>query len=205
MHYYKWDRPEGATRPPGLDAIEDLEGVQAWTGPDGNPDKVIEDSVMGRKFPVMVRDLSRSYGIDPKSDGTLFQAVGCPFRTYISALPQVDDVILQDSEQDFARIVQLPGNETYATVFAALVRGMDDDWRVRGLILDCDIAVDPIDRNLGLGSALVAAQLLTEGGLQVWEHDKHGYTTGGKACVSRGLLLAQRLSEPFREQMPGPV
>lgn len=198
-HHYQWKIEDRYGCPPGIEHIIGLEGEQAWCGPDGDPDRVVEDDIMGKQFNSQIRDLVASYGITPKNDGRLLQAVGCPFLTFINDLDEIDRPILVDAEMDCARIVRLPENDTYQSIFAAITLGGDDDWRINGLIMDCDISVSKIHQGLGIGSALVAAQLLDEGGLHVWDHDKHGFSTAGKACASRGLALAQSLGEPWIE------
>jgi hypothetical protein len=200
--HYQWKLADDYGRPQDLQTIMDLDREQAWCGPYGDPERVIEDDIMGKPFSSQIKDLVRSYGIETKTDGRLLQAVGCPFLRYINALEEIDNPILIDADTDLARIIRLPENETYQSIFAAIINGGDDDWRIRGLILDCDISVDKHHRNLGLGSGLVAAQIFDEGGLKVWDHDKHGFSTGGKACALRGLHLAQSIASPWLNATP---
>lgn len=203
QHYYSWGLGRKYDRPMGLDQIRDLEGEQAWTGPYGNADRIIEDDVMGKNHGDQIAELMAAFGIAKRQDGALEQAVGGPLVEFINRIEAVEHPILVDG-MDHAKIVRFPECETYTSVYAAIDPGGDDNWRIRGMILDCDISVSKHWRGLGIGSALVAAQLLEEGGLQVWEHDKHGFTTAGKACALRGLHLAQKLCEPWCEMAMEP-
>lgn len=76
--------------------------------------------------------------------------------------------------QDIRSILRLTETDDFGTIYEAFVRSSNEDWILRGVILDADLAVDRIYQNLGLGSGLVAAQLISDGHLNVWNHDSPG-------------------------------
>lgn len=171
-------------------------------GPGGRPDRVVIDPVMAKPFSELEADLMTRVGTPRVMDGSLPQAVTTPFHNWIQDLAaSADPLILLD---DCGRIVSLQDPEGEIQGFAALLGDGIDSWHLRGMILDCDMAVDPADRGHGIGRALVATQLLYGEGLPTWEHDKPGYSPAGAMTVLRGLELAQRLSRDIETAMQDP-
>jgi hypothetical protein len=197
LHYYKWKIGDGFDPSEGIKHLNLLDQEDALTGPLRGDRDVIENNLFGKDFNVGISELATAYGFPPKQNKGLLQNAQCDFLKFINRLDEIENPILADEETDHARIVRLPETDQFNTVYAAMTLGGDDQWRIRGLILDCDIMVSKTYRVLGFGSGLVAAQLLDEGGLQVWDHDKIGFSTGGKACVNRGFALAKRLGRPY--------
>lgn len=158
-------------------------------GPGGRPDRVVIDRVMAKPFAELEADLMTRVGTPRVMDGSLPQAVTTPFHGWIQDLAASSDpLILLD---DCGRIVSLQDAEGDIQGFAALLGDGIDNWHLRGMILDCDLSVDPVNQGHGIGRALVAAQLLYGEGLPTWEHDKPGYSPAGAATVFSGLALAQ--------------
>jgi len=179
--------------------ISTLSHETALAGPDGRPDRVVIDQVMAKPFAELEADLMTRVGTPRVMDGSLPQAVTTPFHDWIQDLAaSADPLILLD---DYGRIVSLQDPEGEIRGFAALLGDGVDNWHLRGMILDCDLSVDPISRGHGIGRALVAAQLLYGEGLPTWEHDKPGYSPAGAATVFAGLALAQDLVRDLEDTL----
>lgn len=168
-------------------------------GPGGRPDRVVIDPVMAKLFSELEADLMARVGTPRVTDGSLPQAVTTPFHDWIQDLAaSADPLILLD---DYGRIVSLQDPEGEIHGFAALLGDGIENWHLRGMILDSDLAVDPVNRGYGIGRALVAAQLLYGEGLPTWDHDKHGYSPAGAATVFAGLVLAQDFVRDFEDSL----
>lgn len=186
------------------EVVASLTPETVLAGPGGRPDRVVIDPVMAKLFSELEADLMARVGTPRVTDGSLPQAVTTPFHDWIQDLAaSADPLILLD---DYGRIVSLQDPEGEIHGFAALLGDGIENWYLRGMILDCDLAVDPVNRGYGIGRALVAAQLLYGEGLPTWEHDKPGYSPAGAITVFRGMELAQRLAREIEAEIrtPGP-
>lgn len=196
-HHYKWALGPGLDHSSLSGDIADIEAEHALCGPDSTPDAVVISHHMGKSFDALLAAYVSSVGIPDQSRPVALQVYGSPLREHLATI-SLDEALLIDAEHDHARVVRIPDNDVFANGYMMLVGcpDPDDPPALHGLLLDADLSVSKHHRNLGLGSALAAAQILDQGGLQVWEHDKHGFTDGGAACARRGLHLAQSLIPP---------
>jgi GNAT superfamily N-acetyltransferase len=203
MHHYSWGRPIDSDMSVEAKSVMDLEDEDVFCGPHGNPSDVVEDSPRDfDTFEYLLGKLAGAMGVPMREGGALPQAVTTQLRAKIEELALIEPILI-DAEHDYVRIIRLPDHdEAWVTGLAAIDGDELDGYRVRGLLIDNSLAVSPTHRNLGIGSALVAAQLLSEGELTAWGQVPHRFTTGGKAAARRGLKIASKICAAELETGP---
>ena len=170
--------------------IHGLDDETVLCGPEGNPQDVVVDQVMGKKFGAVLADLSEQIGVAISTSG-MPQHAGSRIRAWTRDRVEGGEVLMRlDNHGIIVPIVDGSGLEL------GLMAVMGDDmdgYSIRGLLFGSDLVVDPLYRNMGIGRCLVAASLLYRGGLPTWDHDKPSYSPAGETCVRSGLQLAQRM------------
>lgn len=198
QHHYKW-RPGTEGKPTDHLGFIDALDEGSILGPRG----LEETETASRRFTSLLADLAKAWDVPLHSDGALPQAVRTPLRGKVQELAGCKPILL-DREWSYARVIRLPdGLATERSGYAALHGDPSGCFRISGLLLDGTFAVSKTERNLGFGSALIAAQLLEEGWLSIWDREDPGATTGGIAAMRRGMRLAKEISAPFQDWDPG--
>jgi GNAT superfamily N-acetyltransferase len=191
---------------PGLDQpqhVQEISTEELLCGPGGDPARVQIWDGFAKPFETSLQELAESVGRTDWGTGPMIQQVTSPLRVWIAEhlTPQV--TLLETSGQDQVRIVPVPGPDGTEIGLAALMRTPNDDERIVGLLLRPDLVVDKLYRGFGIGRALIAAELLSNGGIPTWDHDKPGYSPAGAATVRAGVNLARTLA-PVPEETPSP-
>jgi GNAT superfamily N-acetyltransferase len=177
---------------------------KATCGPDGDPAKVRNQDDAGPSFRELLEGLAARVGVATRIEGALPQHVGSEIRTWISTTLTPCDPILQ-SDEGFHRIVKIDPDAAGAYGLAALSETASDDFRISGLLIGSDLAVDKFSRGLGFGRGLIAAHLLDTGDLPTWRSETVELGQGGAETIARGLELARRLALAAQpEEMPEP-
>ena len=178
---------------PGLKintACLSVDPTDILSGPGNDPDRVCIWHGFGKSLGTSIRTLAEITGQTNWPESFPLHQVGSPFRTWIAEVLSGQDVVLQTTGQDEMRIVCVPDGNGVEVGLAALMRTPNDDERMVGLLLRPDLSVHDTYQGLGIGRALVAAELIWTGGLPTWAHDKPGYSHAGEATVRAGFDLA---------------
>ena len=170
--------------------IHGLDDETVLCGPEGNPQDVVVDPAMGKKFGAVLADLSEQIGVALSTAG-LPQHVRSPIRSWTRNQVEGGEVLMR--LDDYGTIVPIVDGSGLELGLMAVMGDEMDGYSIRGLLLGSDLVMDRNYRGMGIGRCLVAASLLYRGGLPTWDHDKPGYTPEGEACVRSGLRLAMRV------------
>lgn len=184
-------------------AILDIPEDQALSGPHVSEDRVVIWEGFGKKFNELLDDLHHEMDIDTSDLKILRQAVTSPFRTWLNDAIIGQDAILESTGQDEMIILPLVDRRDqmeYGT--AAIMKTVNDDYMMVGLLAGPDLVVSQNYRNLGIGRAIIAARLLSSGDLPTWDHDKPSYSPGGAATVKAGLTLARKMADEVLVDRP---
>jgi hypothetical protein len=195
-----WKSGPGLGQPQQVPEISDEELL---CGPGGDPARVHIWAGFSKPFETSLQELAKNVGRTDWGTGSMIQQVTSPLRAWIAETLSSQPSILETTGQDEVRIVPVPGPDGFEIGLAALMRTPNDDERIVGLLLRPDLVVDTLCRGFGIGRALIAAELLSTGGIPTWEHDKPGYSPGGAATVRAGIALARTLA-PAPEEVPYP-
>jgi hypothetical protein len=195
-----WKSGPGLGQPQQVPEISDEELL---CGPGGDPARVHIWAGFSKPFETSLQELAKNIGRTDWGTGPMIQQVTSPLRAWIAETLSSQPSILETTGQDEVRIVPVPGPDGFEIGLAALMRTPNDDERIVGLLLRPDLVVDTLCRGFGIGRALIAAELLSTGGIPTWEHDKPGYSPGGAATVRAGIALARTLA-PAPEEVPYP-
>jgi len=173
----------------GWSGLVDLDDESVLCGPDGDPGRVVIDDLMAKDWKETLVNLRAEFSI-PDSPGVLPQAVSTPLRNWVEALAK-EGTILGRQDDGYGLIVELPDDAGIAHLNGDDMSG----YRIDGLLLGCDLCVDPSWRNFGIGSMIVAAALLHHEELPTWHHDKPSYSYAGAAAARAGLHIAQQIAQ----------
>lgn len=191
---------------PGLgqpQQVPQISGEELLCGPGGDPVRVHIWDGFVKPFEASLQELAESVGRTDRGAGPMIQQVTSPLRAWIAEQLTPQPSLLETTGQDEVRIVAIPGPDEFDLGLAALMRTANDDERIAGLLLRPDLVVDRTYQGLGIGRALIAAELLLTGGVPTWNHDKPGYSPAGAATVRAGIDLARTLA-PAPEEAPTP-
>lgn len=195
-----WKACVGLSQP---QKVPEIPAEELLCGPGGDPARVQVWDGFAKPFETSLQELAESVGRTDWGTGPMIQQVTSPLRSWIAEQLTPQPSLLETVGQDEVRIVAIPGPDGFDLGLAALMRTANDDERIVGLLLRPDLVVDRTYRGLGIGRALIAAELLLTGGVPTWDHDKPGYSPAGAATVRAGVGLARTLA-PAPEETPSP-
>jgi GNAT superfamily N-acetyltransferase len=199
MSEITWNVGEGMDYAP-YEALEELGATDPLSGPFCAPDDVVISSVFGKYVDQIMADAGREMKSAVLSNPLgLDHSAANPLHDYIEDRLSPQEAILISEDETF-RIVSLLDEELdYQVGLVALEKVGDGSERIRGILYGFDVSVCLLHQRQGIGSALVAAELLTEGELKVWQSDKPGYSPAGAKAVKKGFSLAVELAQPHFE------
>ena len=199
LNQFDWTLPDGVTQPE-VNCPEE----HALCGPEGDPSDVRFKTDAARSFDEVLEDLYRQFSSEPENRVSVRQNVGSLIRAFVTnRLANNPPVMIADG--GYHRIVSLENPKDGAPFFAAISETPNDDYRITGLLVGSEMAVDKTHQGLGIGTGLVAAALFETGTLPTWSSNDVDYTDAAASSVRRGLDLAQRLSsapDPNLDEMP---
>lgn len=199
MNQFSWEIPAGSSSKTCPDIPDDM----ALCGPGGEPGRVLVIASGGRPFESLLRELCHSLNIPEGKKGALPQHVGSPIRDWIDLHLATEDPILV-SDEGFHRIVAINPRDTGCYALAALTMTPSDNFRICGLFIGENLAVDPVMSGLGIGKGLIAARLIHKGDLPTWDREDAVVNHAGEATILGGLALARRLA-PAPDDTPSPA
>ena len=170
--------------------IEGLDDVTVLTGPGGREDRLVIDQCMGKCFDDVLKAYSEAMGVKHHEGGILPQAVGTDLAHFVTEKVSTRPLVAEIPDFE-GRIVEIESPEGESGLAFLIRRSDPEEWRIDGFIWGCDLSVNQSLRGLGIGRMLVAAQLLHNGTLPTWEHDKPSYSHGGAMTVRSALRALQ--------------
>lgn len=177
---------------PAVDAplLSDLDAETVLCGPGGDPDRIVIDDLMAKTWQDTLSNLCDHFEIPPHQGKRLRSSIDTPLWVWTQKL-RYEGEIIGHQDDGYGFLMALPDDKGIAHI-----TGDDmDGFRLDGLLLECDLCVDPLARGFGIGSMIIATALLKFGELPTWHHDKPGYSHAGAGAVQSGLSLAKTLCE----------
>ncbi|MEP3668995.1 MAG: hypothetical protein ABJN42_19905 [Roseibium sp.] len=147
--------------------IEALDEETVLCGPDGDPDDVIVDPIMGSDFQTALADYATDGEIPDLS--AFVQEVLAP----LEPVAWVGDV----------RIVPALGVEGYEFGLIAL----DKTDKIAGIFSGPTLCVSSEFSGQGIARQLVVERMIRDRELPTWDHDKPGYSPGGEGVILSAL------------------